>query len=65
MDVYYEDVYDSKGLLIRLDFFSKNDSSFQFQAMWDDRDAQTSENRENFRNWACGMAKSMGFKVVV
>jgi len=45
MDVYYEDVYDSKGLLIRLDFFSKNDSSFQFQAMWDDRDAQTSENR--------------------
>ena len=63
MEVYSVEVYDSKGALMRLDFFSRNDSSFQFEAVWDDRDEQTPENRLEFRKWADNMAKNLGFKI--
>jgi len=54
------DVYDSEGSLLRLDFFNL-EGGFEFQAIWDEHDEQTSENREKFRTWAYHMAKQLGY----
>lgn len=56
------DVYDKNGNLIRLDFFD-SEGEFVFQAEWDERDEQTSPNREAFRKWAYTMAKRMDYEV--
>jgi hypothetical protein len=63
MKVIPTDVYDKEGNLIRLDFFDL-EGEFQFQAEWDDRDEQTSENRSEFRKWAYQMAKRLDFEVL-
>jgi hypothetical protein len=62
MKVIPTDVYDKEGNLIRLDFFDL-EGEFQFQAEWDDREEQTSENRTEFRKWAYQMAKRLGFEI--
>ena len=56
------DVYDKDGSIIRLDFFDL-EGGFQFQAQWDPRDEQTSENREHFRKWAYRMAEQLGYNL--
>ena len=58
------DVYDKDGHLIRIDFFDL-EGQFQLQAEWDDREEQTSANREEFRKWAYLMAKRLGFEVSI
>lgn len=55
-----KDVYDYEGNLLRLEFYSKN-GEILVDAIWDERDAQTSENRIIFREWAKGMAESLGY----
>lgn len=62
-EVIPTDVYDKDGNMIRIDFTEK-DGTFAFEALWDDRDEQTSPNREEFRKWAYLMAKRFGYEVL-
>jgi hypothetical protein len=57
------DVYNKDGELTRTDFHEK-DGTFAFEAVWDERDEQTSKNREEFRKWSYLMAKRLGFEVL-
>ena len=45
------DVYDKDGNMLRIDFHD-GEGEFILQAVWDDNDEQTSENRVKFREWA-------------
>jgi hypothetical protein len=62
MKVIPTDIYDKDGNLVRIDYHDL-EGGFQFEAVWDERDEQTSENRVLFRNWANTMAKRLKFKV--
>lgn len=59
--VYPIDQYDKDGNLTGIEFMDQTTHEFVFQAIWDDREAQTQENREAFRNWANNMAKTIGY----
>jgi hypothetical protein len=63
--VYFLEIFDKDGNLKRIDFFNQDNHDFEFQAMWDEREAQTQENREAFRKWAFNMAKNMGYEVIL
>jgi len=57
------DIYDKDGNMIAIEF---NDEAGDFvvEAVWDDRDAQTSENRTAFREWAYKFVKTnLGYEV--
>jgi putative heme degradation protein len=45
------DVYDKDGNLTRLEFFNEA-GEFVIQFLWDPNDEQTSEKRQEFRQWA-------------
>ena len=57
------DVYDKDGNMIRIDFHDGK-GDFVFQAMWDENDEQTSENRVLFREWAYRMAEQLDYEVL-
>ena len=62
MKVHPVDIYDKDGNLLRIEFLDLVDN-FIFQAQWDERDEQTSENRAEFRKWAYSMAKNLGYSL--
>lgn len=56
------DIYDKDGNMLRVEFHdSKGD--FAFQVLWDPREEQTSENREEFRRFAYRMAEQLKYEV--
>jgi hypothetical protein len=63
MRVIPTDVLDKEGNLEKIEFYDEL-GGFQFQAMWDQSDEQTADNRREFREWAEGMAKRMDYEVV-
>jgi len=63
MRVIPTDVLDKDGNLEKIEFYDEL-GGFQFQAMWDPVDEQTADNRQEFREWAEGMAKRMDYEVV-
>lgn len=63
MRVIPTDVLDKDGNLEKIEFYDEL-GGFQFQAMWDPIDEQSADNRREFREWANGMAKRMGYEVV-
>jgi hypothetical protein len=56
------DIYDKEGNMLRIEF---NDGSGNHvvDAIWDQNDAQTSENRVKFREWAYKMLQNKGYEV--
>jgi len=56
------DIYDKEGNMLRIEF---NDGSGNHvvDAVWDQNDAQTSENRVKFREWAYKMLQNKGYEV--
>lgn len=62
-----------KGLVIPTDIykdgdllaieFNNTEGEFVIEAVWDETDPQTSENRVAFRKWAYHMLKQMGYEV--
>jgi hypothetical protein len=56
------DIYDKEGNMLRIEF---NDGSGNHvvDAVWDQNDAQTSENRIKFREWAYKMLQNKGYEV--
>ena len=61
ISVYPIDMLDKDGNLTGIEFMNQTTHEFVFQALWDDREAQTQENRLAFRKWANNMAKNMGY----
>lgn len=62
MAVTQVDIYDKDGNLVRIEAF-KESGEFLMQFLWDERDAQTSENRVEFRKWANRHLKQSGHEV--
>jgi len=56
------DVYDKDGNLTRIDVHTLGDQ-FVLQAVWDERDEQTSKNREEFRKWVYRHLRNTGYEV--
>lgn len=56
------DIYDKDGNLVRMDVHTRDDQ-FVLQVLWDPRDEQTSENREEFRKWAYRHLEQSGYDV--
>jgi hypothetical protein len=63
-NVIMTDVYDKNGNLTRVDFYSVPEMKFEFEAVWDENDDQSHENRQRFRIWAAEMAKKLEFNVL-
>ena len=62
MKVYPIDIYDKDGNLLQIEFLDSADN-FIFQAVWDERDEQTNENRVEFKKWAYSMVKNLGYSL--
>jgi flagellar hook assembly protein FlgD len=62
MKVIQQDIYDKQGNLVRIEV-TKEDGEFLVQFLWDERDEQTSEKREEFRKWATRHLKQSGHEV--
>jgi hypothetical protein len=56
------DVYDKDGNLVKIEV---TDSSGEFiiQALWDENDAQTHENRIKFREWTYNHLRRIGHEI--
>jgi hypothetical protein len=63
MKVIPTEILDKDGNVVSIEFFNEL-GSFEFQALWDPTDEQTSENREAFRKWAYRMADQQKYEVV-
>lgn len=57
------DVYDREGNMLRIEFNDMNGDHI-LDAVWDDSDAQTSENREAFRKWAYNFIRNKDYEVL-
>jgi len=58
------DVYDKDGNMLRIDFHD-GEGEFILQAVWDDNDEQTSENRVKFREWAYKWMRNQDWMIPV
>jgi len=56
------DLYDKDGNMTGIEFNSPS-GDFIIEAVWDERDEQTSENRDAFRKWAYKMIRDKGYEV--
>ena len=56
------DVYDKDGNLVRIEF-SSGSGEHVVDAVWDDSDEQTGENRITFRKWAYNLMRNKGYEV--
>jgi hypothetical protein len=56
------DIYDSDGNMVRIEFTDSNGKHI-LDAMWDFSDAQTSENRTYFREWAYNFLANQGWEI--
>lgn len=57
------DVYDREGNMLRIEFADLNGNHI-IDAVWDETDAQTSENREAFRRWAYNFVRNKDYEVL-
>jgi hypothetical protein len=56
------DVYDKDGNLLRIEFNSGSGEHI-IDALWDENDEQTGENRVSFRKWAYNFMRNKGYEV--
>lgn len=61
MIVIPTDIYED-GDLIKIEFYDEA-GDFVVQAMWDESDKQSSENRIKFRGWSYRMVEQLGYRV--
>jgi hypothetical protein len=57
------DVYDKDGNMLRIEFNDGNGEHI-IDAVWDQNDEQTSENRTLFRKWAYNHIRNQGWEVL-
>lgn len=56
------DVYDKDGNMVRIEF-SDGSGNHIVDALWDDQDEQTSDNRIAFREWAYRLVRQQGWEI--
>lgn len=56
------DIYNKEGEMVEIEYRDQQ-GDFIVVAVWDENDAQTSENRIEFRKWAKQMVKRLGYEV--
>lgn len=56
------DIYDEDGNMKYIEF-RDGSGEHVMDAVWDERDEQTSDNRSEFRKWAYKMMIDRGYKV--
>jgi hypothetical protein len=56
------DIYNKDGDMLKIEF-NNGSGEHILDALWDDRDPQTSENRITFREWAYKMIEQKGYEV--
>lgn len=56
------DIYNKDGQLVKIEFTTPSGEHI-IDAVWDDRDEQTSENRIKFREWAYRLIKQKDYEV--
>lgn len=57
------DIHDKEGNMLKIEF-QDGTGAHIIDALWDERDEQTSENRIIFRKWAYNMVSQMGWSVL-
>lgn len=57
------DVYDKDGNMLRIEF-NEGGGEHIVDAVWDETDEQTSENRTLFRKWAYNHMRNQGWEVL-
>lgn len=57
------EIFNDNGDLQKIEFHTLR-GQFVIEALWDERDAQTEENRQAFRKWAYNMMRNKDYKVV-
>jgi hypothetical protein len=57
------DVYDKDGNMIKIEFNDANGEHI-LDAVWDEADEQTSENRVSFREWAYKHLHNQGWEIL-
>lgn len=55
------DIYDKEGNLVRIEAHTFT-GEFLMQFLWDERDPQTSEKRQEFRRWVKRHLKQSGYE---
>ena len=61
MIVIPTDIYED-GDLIKIEYHNSA-GDFVIEALWDEQDEQTSENRIKFREWATRLMKQLDYEV--
>ena len=56
------EIHDSNGDFLRIEFYD-GEGNHIIDALWDDRDEQTSENRTEFRSWAYKIIRDKGYQI--
>lgn len=62
--VYCVDVYGKDGDLLKVEAYEFGTGNFILQFLWDEHDAQTSENRTEFRKWISRHLRQTGYNVM-
>jgi hypothetical protein len=57
------DVYDKEGNMIKIEF-NDSEGDHVMDAVWDESDEQTSENRTVFRKWAYNFLRNQGWEIL-
>ena len=57
------DVYDKDGNMVRIEF-SDATGEHILDAVWDENDPQTSENRVAFRKWAYNHVRNQDWEIL-
>ena len=58
------DIYDKDGNMVRIEFFDSAGNRV-IEAIWDQTDEQTNENRILFRKWAYNFMNNKGYEVSI
>jgi hypothetical protein len=58
------DIIDKNGNLTRIEVFDTEDNHV-FDIVWDEREAQTADNRAKFRQWARQVVERYGYSLSV
>jgi hypothetical protein len=56
------DIHDKNGNLTRIEVVDEG-GDFVFDIVWDEREAQTQQNRDNFRKWSKEVVRRYGYTV--
>jgi len=63
MNIIPTEIHDKDGNLVKIEYHDE-EGKFVIQAVWDEMDEQTAENRDAFRKWATRLLAAKDYTVV-